>query len=150
MAGRIADGFLDQELGAANADGRRRRRHPVVVRITLAYCARNRPQSTADQCKEPALLFEVELIVVDPEFASRLQGHQRAIAEADLDTSGGAGNECVARLHPAAGGGHQGLWRLTGHRSLQGDFTGNQDQLCVVGVGAAAEAQQEERQQEGR
>ncbi|HMS81458.1 MAG TPA: hypothetical protein PKC20_18435 [Burkholderiaceae bacterium] len=98
----IADGLLDDELGAAHADGRRRRDQPVVLVPALADRAGQRAQRPARQQVDRLLHAAVEAVGLDRESRSGLQRHDRAVGEAQLHAAVDAGLDPVARVDRVA------------------------------------------------
>ena len=96
-ARRIADRLLDDELGAAHADRRRRRDQPVVLMTALADRAGDRAQRAPREREHAALRVAVEPVLVDAEPAAGLQRHDRAVGEPKLRPAVLAGLDAIAR-----------------------------------------------------
>lgn len=109
-AGRAVD-FLNQELGAADADGGGGGVQPEVVRILLADGAGNGAQGAFQQAVEAALFRFAVGVLVDAKAGFGLQRDQRAVAEADLGAAVAAGDDHLAGLQPVARAGGAARWR---------------------------------------
>ena len=109
-AGRAVD-FLNQELGAADADGGSGGVQPEVVRILLADGAGNGAQGAFQQAVEAALFRFAVGVLVDAKAGFGLQRDQRAVAEADLGATVAAGDDHLAGLQPVARAGGAARWR---------------------------------------
>jgi len=103
--------FLNQELGAADADGGGGGVQPEVVGILLADGAGNGAQGAFQQAVEAALFRFAVGVLVDAKAGFGLQRDQRTVAEADLGATVAAGDDHLAGLQPVARAGGAARWR---------------------------------------
>ena len=109
-AGRTVD-LLNQELGAADADGGGGGVQPEVVGILLADGAGNGAQGAFQQAVEAALFRFAVGVLVDAKAGFGLQRDQCAVAEADLGATVAAGDDHLAGLQPVSRAGGAARWR---------------------------------------
>ena len=117
-AGRTVD-FLNQELGAADADGGGGGVQPEVVGILLADGAGNGTQRAFQQTVEAALFRFAVGVLVDAKAGFGLQRDQRAVTEADLGATVAAGDDHLAGLQPVARAGRAARWRRLSGRGVR-------------------------------